>query len=524
MIHPYTHIRIVGDAADADFEELRPPERLRDEVLKLHAAAVKGKPWVVEKLRQQIRHFPKYPVFKNLLYLAYLVQNKEKAAREVAEQMYREHPEYVYARANLAESLSDLPAEIGRIPEILHPSLNITALFPNRKAFHFGEYIVYERSVIRYLARSGATEEALNRHRLLNESGYAEPEVLTALLAYIEAHQPFDPELPTLHTPNLEVLYFAGPWMLPEVARDILAQPRETLVADLCRILDDLTDRADYWIDEDFLPGYGLQTPVHAMILLAELGAEEALPSVLRFLRQPEEDIEYWLGDYTTEVLPEIVARFASPAQYERLAEFATDTGIDEFISNAAIAGVVHRAKREPALKPAATDWLAGILEKLLPEAKPDERNGHLDMALSAIIDLQAESLLPLAEKCFQLKLVDLSMAGPYPEYLAIFREEDPWRDHQNYPDLDGVYNFVNGFWGNVEEDELPPALSGNGWMEQIRAAAVSRLQAEAAEKATKPAGGTPFETEKPLAKVSLNDPCPCGSGKKYKRCCGKEK
>ena len=73
------------------------------------------------------------------------MQDKGKAAREVAEQMYREHPEYVYARANLAESLSKLPAEIGRIPEILHPSLNLTALFPNRKAFHFGECIVYER-------------------------------------------------------------------------------------------------------------------------------------------------------------------------------------------------------------------------------------------------------------------------------------------------------------------------------------------------------------------------------------------
>jgi uncharacterized protein YecA (UPF0149 family) len=26
----------------------------------------------------------------------------------------------------------------------------------------------------------------------------------------------------------------------------------------------------------------------------------------------------------------------------------------------------------------------------------------------------------------------------------------------------------------------------------------------------------------KPLGKVGRNDPCPCGSGKKYKKCCGK--
>ena len=31
-----------------------------------------------------------------------------------------------------------------------------------------------------------------------------------------------------------------------------------------------------------------------------------------------------------------------------------------------------------------------------------------------------------------------------------------------------------------------------------------------------------PFQREEP--KVGRNDPCPCGSGKKYKKCCGKGK
>jgi SEC-C motif-containing protein len=32
--------------------------------------------------------------------------------------------------------------------------------------------------------------------------------------------------------------------------------------------------------------------------------------------------------------------------------------------------------------------------------------------------------------------------------------------------------------------------------------------------------GETPIVREEP--KVGRNDPCPCGSGKKYKKCCGK--
>jgi uncharacterized protein len=34
-------------------------------------------------------------------------------------------------------------------------------------------------------------------------------------------------------------------------------------------------------------------------------------------------------------------------------------------------------------------------------------------------------------------------------------------------------------------------------------------------------AGGRAAEARRPDRKTGRNDPCPCGSGKKYKRCCG---
>ena len=37
-----------------------------------------------------------------------------------------------------------------------------------------------------------------------------------------------------------------------------------------------------------------------------------------------------------------------------------------------------------------------------------------------------------------------------------------------------------------------------------------------------KPSAATP-QISKPSPKVGRNDPCPCGSGKKYKKCCGKQ-
>ncbi|MHA7837772.1 MAG: SEC-C metal-binding domain-containing protein [bacterium] len=53
---------------------------------------------------------------------------------------------------------------------------------------------------------------------------------------------------------------------------------------------------------------------------------------------------------------------------------------------------------------------------------------------------------------------------------------------------------------------------------------APSRERGHAAEAGTTP--GTPSSrlaeaAGGPVGKVGRNDPCPCGSGKKYKKCCG---
>jgi hypothetical protein len=33
---------------------------------------------------------------------------------------------------------------------------------------------------------------------------------------------------------------------------------------------------------------------------------------------------------------------------------------------------------------------------------------------------------------------------------------------------------------------------------------------------------GPQFEPKRAASKVGCNDPCPCGSGKKFKKCCGR--
>jgi hypothetical protein len=56
----------------------------------------------------------------------------------------------------------------------------------------------------------------------------------------------------------------------------------------------------------------------------------------------------------------------------------------------------------------------------------------------------------------------------------------------------------------------------GDDWARQIRVIAHSY------QKRLKPGGGVRGITHvKAAPKIQRNDPCPCGSGRKYKKCCG---
>ena len=70
---------------------------------------------------------------------------------------------------------------------------------------------------------------------------------------------------------------------------------------------------------------------------------------------------------------------------------------------------------------------------------------------------------------------------------------------------------------GNAQKEDVAPSVGGGALQHQQRG---GHAMPSAAPKETKEAPKVPIKRETP--KVGRNDPCPCGSGKKYKNCCGK--
>ena len=58
----------------------------------------------------------------------------------------------------------------------------------------------------------------------------------------------------------------------------------------------------------------------------------------------------------------------------------------------------------------------------------------------------------------------------------------------------------------------------------EVQKSEMEKQAEKAIENSGKSDGTTKKEPVKKAEKIGRNDPCPCGSGKKYKNCCGKNK
>ncbi len=210
-------------------------------------------------------------------------------------------------------------------------------------------------------------------------------------------------------------------------------------------------------------------TPLHAWRALGQLRAAESVVPLLTLLKTMPED------DAADEDLP-IVLGMIGPAAIPEIAGLLADRSSATTPVVAAITAVKEIAARHPECRAECIGILTRTLE---PQAGTDATiNGF---AVWALIDLAAVEAIDVIRDAFRRSSVDMSIAGDE-EDVEIALE---LREHRTTP--------------APRYQLLPP-----GWS--------PRPDARIFQPGT--------ETTPRLAKVGRNDLCPCGSGKKYKKCC----
>ena len=187
-------------------------------------------------------------------------------------------------------------------------------------------------------------------------------------------------------------------------------------------------------------------------------------------------------------------------------------------------------------------DWnLSGLLEVVNGMYSPREK--PLSYTKANLEDLRKESLAidvkELAHEKYELKEAELGDRMREIERVILLRNVDlKWMDHiddmdqlkhgislRAYGQKDPViefkyesYDMFESMTSSIADDTAKTILNVALVNENIK-----REQVAEPLEATHGDDGQPVK-KKPVAvgkKVGVNDPCPCGSGKKYKKCCG---
>ena len=216
---------------------------------------------------------------------------------------------------------------------------------------------------------------------------------------------------------------------------------------------------------------------------------EEAIVPLLGLLRRIDEDGDDWVG----EDLPRVMAAIG-PATIQPLADYLANPAHGEWARVAAASAIRKVGQSHPEARAECVARLGAQLERFAGQS--ETLNAFL---ISPLLDLKASEAGSVMERAFAANRVDESVPGD-------------WEDAQ----------IELGLKTQRERPRKPNNLTVMG--EKFRAAWTGA-------GLTLPKCEAMFPKQEPVPisipasrkqKVGRNEPCPCGSGKKYKKCCGR--
>lgn len=318
------------------------------------------------------------------------------------------------------------------------------------------------------------------------------------------------PEL-KLQLPQLGVLFANGPRIRESTLNQILAFPQAKLKPDLYEIVRYAYQTEPVYM-EDLKAGTITTDDTafifHAIQLLAELRAEEELQDIGHFLGRDWGSYMFWFG-HMRSFWAKDPLYLLGRNRLDVLKELILATSAHLFPKASAVMAVSKVCLVNPLRKQEVVDLYLEIVEELhkwTNKLYQTEQEPQLALLTSVLPVITAESTRIKAPEVIDRVIQMIDETGREPgltvseletQKVGIDIATPPVRE--DIPDIVARYHAVNDYL-----DEPP---------------------------APQPAPLAPF-TDKykrlnrgPIRKgkqTGRNEPCPCGSGKKYKKCCGK--
>ena len=235
--------------------------------------------------------------------------------------------------------------------------------------------------------------------------------------------------------------------------------------------------------------------PIHAWRALAQLRAEEAIAPLVKLFRRIDDATDDWVSSD----LPQELARFGAVA-LDPLTAYLAEAAHGEWARVAAAKTISLVGREHPDTRADCIARLSAQLDRFAEQS--ETLNAFL---ISPLMDLRAVEAMAVIERAFASGRVDESVAGDVEDVQIEFGLKTK-REHPPKPNKLTIMG--EKFRARWKAAELPlPDADGNF------------PEPEPLPEFELPPLSLPYFAP---PKVGRNEPCPCGSGKKFKKCCGK--
>lgn len=247
-----------------------------------------------------------------------------------------------------------------------------------------------------------------------------------------------------------------------------------------------------------------------AMFLLASKREKALFPLVIRILDNPWELVDPFFGDGLTEDLArQLASVFDGDADAEALKSIAANRELDPFLRATMIEAFVVLYRNNIVDRAFFVQQLLQLFDRLAG----DTDYAHFAVARVSV-ESYAEELFPRVKMVFKNELKDYDqreikyylerMERPREEILARF-----YADRHLRLISDPVEEM--SWWYCFHDKDTIQDLETRGDADDLRCPDCGSYHLDDVHE--------PYIRTSP--KVGRNEPCPCGSGKKFKKCCG---
>ena len=267
--------------------------------------------------------------------------------------------------------------------------------------------------------------------------------------------------------------------------------------------------------------------PCHALILLAELKATTSLSHALNLIRQDDDWCHFWFDDMVTEKFPIYFYKLLGNNDWTILKNYLLEPNNHSFQRMVIPQALSILAHHHPEKRPDVIAFLEDILNDFYENRQRYEDIIEMDLndaIVCNLLDLKSKDSFPLVAKLYEANMISDEFGENLDEIKTSFlADKDDFYFFNTILTIFEDYQDISAWNKPMSEEGHNAFLEKTKLIEDELAAKkhelaeIKREKAELMHKHLESLG----QSKLGVPKVGRNDLCPCGSGKKYKKCCG---